>query len=77
MFPNFKKDLPILVCRFIKAWQELRSPSYLNLEKNSTALSHGIEILIVVLSRYNTRANAFKHRIVSSRSNGTMQKIIE
>lgn len=77
MFPNFKKDLPILVCRIIEAWQELRSPSYLNLEKNSTALSHEIEILIVILSRYNTRANAFEHRIVSSRFNGAIQKIIE
>lgn len=77
MFSNFEKDLPILVRRFIKAWQKLRLPSYLNLEKNSTALSQGIEILIVILSRYNTRANAFEHRIVSSRSNGTIQKIIE
>lgn len=77
MFPNFKEDLLILVCRSIKTWQELRLPSYLNLEKNSTALSHGIEILIAILSRYNTRANTFEHRIVSSRSNGTIQIIIE
>lgn len=76
MFPNFGKDLPILVCRFVEAWQELRLPSYLNLEKDSIA-SHGIEILIVVLSRYNTRANAFERRIVSSRSNGTIQIITE